>query len=133
MASPKVVLVNGCFDPFHYGHLLHFEAAKKMGTWLVVSVTIDSEVNKPNRPIFSHKQRAKVIKALRCVDQVITVRGPLQAFRKVKPDIFVKGIEYFGKIKPYHRAYCDKHGIEIRFTNKKVYSSTKILDELRRG
>lgn len=35
----KIVLAHGCFDIFHYGHLMHLKAAKALGDYLVVSVT----------------------------------------------------------------------------------------------
>ena len=58
----KIVLCHGVFDLFHPGHLLYFEAAKKEGDILIVSLTADQFVNKGiNRPVFSHFIRAKVL------------------------------------------------------------------------
>jgi len=124
----KVVLANGVFDVLHWGHLRHLQAARKMGTRLVVSVTADRFVNKgPGRPVFNQVQRARMLRALRCVDQVIGVPGLLDALRRVKPDILVKGAEYRGKLEKIHRDYCRDHGIKIRFTTGSAYSTTKLL------
>lgn len=125
------VLANGCFDLFHYGHLLHLEAAKKMGDALIVSVTADAFVNKPGRPIYDERQRAALLKALKCVDQVIIVTGLMDALQKTDPDIIVKGADYL-ELEPQHAAYCRSHGIEIRFTDTPKFSTTETLDAIRR-
>ena len=39
----KIVLCHGCFDLMHPGHIKHFQAAKRMGDILVVTVTPDGE------------------------------------------------------------------------------------------
>lgn len=131
----KVVLANGCFDIFHYGHLLYLEEAATMGDRLVVSVTRNRSVNKgPHRPMFDERQRVSIIKALRIVREVLLVDDPIEAMSKVKPDIFVKGQDYKDTIRAVDRAYCKRHGIEIRFTNTPMYSATKIInDRLRSG
>ena len=123
-----MVLANGCFDLFHYGHLKHLQAARKFGDRLVVSVTEDSMVNKGiGRPVFSIEQRSEILRSLRCVDEVIWCVDAYHALVRVRPDVFVKGKEYEGKIQAHHQAYCDQHGIEIKFTDELVYSSTKLL------
>ena len=124
----KVVLANGCFDPFHVGHLRHLQAAATHGTRLVVSVTRDAHVNKgPKRPAFKEKDRLAVIAALRIVDHALLVDDALEALQIVKPDVFVKGSDYRGKIEPEHYMFCQDHGIRIVFTNEPSYSSTKLL------
>lgn len=131
----KVVLANGCFDPFHWGHLKHLQAARLMGDELVVSVTRDRSVNKgPHRPAVPEDRRAEVIAALKVVSRVILVDSSLEALEIVQPDVFVKGGEYQESILLHDRAYCAKHGIEIRFTNEPRCSSTDLLhhyDRLR--
>lgn len=127
-SRPIVVLANGCFDPFHYGHLLHLEEASRMGDVLVVSVTEDEFVNKgPNRPVFPLAERMAVLEALRCVDQVIPAKDGFSAIKSVNPDIFVKDQEYEGKVDQQSVAYCRERGIKIAFTRQKRYSSTNLL------
>lgn len=122
------VLAHGCFDPFHIGHLWHLEEACRMGNKLIVAVTRNEYVNKgPMRPVFDEKDRAHVVEALRCVDGVLLVRNSLEALKLVKPDIFVKGSEYIGKLEKLAEAFCLKNGIEIAFTRTKTYSSSKLL------
>ena len=123
------------FDILHYGHLLYLEAAAEMGDRLVVSVTRNRSVNKgPGRPTNDETHRLALIKGLRCVREALLVDDPIEAFEKVRPDIFVKGQEYRRTIRAVDRAYCEAHGIEIRFTSTPMYSATKIInDRLRNG
>ena len=133
MGSVRTVLANGVFDVFHVGHVLHLEAAKAMGTKLVVSVTRDARVNKgPRRPVFAEGLRAKVISALRCVDEVILVEDSIEALKRVLPDVFVKGPDYKGRLLERDLEFCREHGIEVCFTNDQKWSSTALVNELRR-
>jgi len=131
MASYRTVLVNGCFDPFHYGHLEHFTRARRHGDILIVGVTRDIHVNKgPGRPIFNVFARAAVVRALAIVDEVLHCDDSLDALKSVKPAVFALGKEYRGKVRREDAAYCEAHGIEIVFTDGPVFSSTKLLKAL---
>lgn len=126
----KVVLANGTFDPYHVGHLYHFQAAKRLGDLLIVSITCDESVRREKgskRPAYTELQRADVIRNIKCVDGVVIVTDALDALKKVNPAIFVKGSEYRGRIEPLHRAYCMEHRIEIAFTDTEKFSSTRLL------
>lgn len=127
--SPKIVLANGCFDPLHYGHVLHLREAKRLGDILVVSVTRDEKVNKgPLRPFLDDQARADMLRELRCVDVVIVVGGLLEALYAVLPAVLVKGPDYGdGMIEQAHREFCEQHGVEIAFTKAPKWSSTKLL------
>lgn len=125
----KIVLANGCFDPLHYGHVLHLRAAKKLGDYLVVAVTRDEFVNKgPGRPVFTIDQRCDMLRELRCVDHVFDIEDHFSALQLVTPDVFVKGAEYRGKISSATTDYCKACGIEIAFTDELTFSSTKLLN-----
>ena len=129
------VLANGCFDALHVGHLWHLEAAKKLGDELWVSITDDLHVNKgPGRPIYPQEHRAALVKALKCVDKVITVGGLMEALEFVKPSILVKGTDYRNGLAEYHESYCKKHGIRIAFTDtEKLSAADFINDSIRRS
>ena len=127
--TSTVVLAHGCFDVFHYGHLLHLRAAAMLGDHLVVADTMNEHVNKgEGRPLFDETQRLAIINELRCVDEVMVVKDSLDALIKAKPDIFVKGREYDGNIKENDAEYCEKHGIQIAFTDEETYSSSDIIN-----
>lgn len=129
---PRLVLANGCFDIFHYGHLKHLEAARKLGDKLWVSVTMNEFVNKgEGRPYFDESQRLEVIKSLRCVSFAFLTKSSIEALRFARPKVFVKGNGYERCMLSEDSEYCKKNDIEIAFTNEPTYSSTKILRGLR--
>lgn len=134
----KTVLCHGCFDVLHAGHLKHFEAAKKYGDRLIVSITSDRFVNKgPGRPYFTSERRAAMVGALRCVDEVIISDEPtaLGVIHSVKPDFYVKGQDYqdatkdvTGEIENEKKA-VESYGGQLIFTQEETFSSSKIINQ----
>ncbi len=133
----KIVHCHGVFDLLHPGHIRHFEAAKREGDTLVVTVTRDEYVNKgPGRPVFNHRLRAESIAALSCVDFVAINDTPdaVEAIKKLKPHIYCKGSDYAnrkddltGKIYDEEEAVKSVGG-QLHLTNEPSFSSTKILN-----
>jgi len=129
-----VVLANGVFDIFHIGHLHYLQECRAMGDTLVVSVTLNEYVRKGDaRPFFDAHERGEIVRALAIVDEVILVRGLLEAMQQVGPDIVVKGKDYKGKIKASHMAYCKDNDIEVRYTDTMLASSTELIKRGFRG
>jgi rfaE bifunctional protein nucleotidyltransferase chain/domain len=143
-AGKKIVHCHGCFDLLHPGHIRYFQAARRMGDILAVTVTPDVYVDKgPGRPVFSESLRAESVAALECVDYVAVNRWPTaeETLRLLRPDYYVKGQEFenledgTGKIQREHEVVREI-GAEMRFTHEVVYSSTKLLERYlghRRG
>ena len=136
-AGKKIVHCHGCFDLMHPGHINYFQAAKKMGDILVVTVSPDIYVDKgPGRPVFNQELRAGSIAALECVDYVAINKWPTaeETLRLLRPDIYVKGQEFekledkTGKIQKEYEV-VKEIGADIRFTHEIVFSSTKLLNE----
>jgi len=133
----KIVLCHGCFDLMHPGHIKYFQAAKKMGDILVVTVSPDCYVDKgPGRPVFNEILRAESIAALECVDYVAINKWPTaeEILRLLKPDIYVKGQEFAGledKTGKLQKEYkvLQEIGCEMRFTKEIVFSSTTLLNQ----
>src|SRR3990167_5331297 len=136
--SPRIVQCHGVFDLLHIGHIKHFQAAKRQGDILVVTITPDRFVNKgPNRPRFTEHLRAEAIAALDCVDFVIINAWPtaVEAIQFIKPSIYAKGDEYknnendiTGKIDE-EVAAVHKVGGRTLFTNEITFSSSELLNE----
>ena len=129
------VLCHGCFDLMHPGHIKHFQAAKKMGDILVVTVTPDIYVDKGLcRPVFTQALRVHSIAALECVDFAAINRWPTaeETLKILRPDIYVKGQEFkkgkdkTGKLQK-ERAIVKKIGSKMCFTREIVFSSTQLL------
>lgn len=122
----RLVFANGVFDPFHVGHLYHLEEAKRQGDFLLVGVAADKAIQKgPGRPLFNAEERARVVRALRIVDDVAIIEDVFEALRVIRPDVYVKGVEYEGKLK--EQSLVESLGGRVHFTTGKVYSSTKLV------
>lgn len=127
----KTVLANGCFDILHAGHVWHLEAARAMGDRLVVALTVDEAVNKgPGFPVNTWELRATVLRALRCVDEVVPSRTSWDAIRSVRPDVFVKGIDYRNALPAENIVACREVGAVIHFTSTTKMSSREIARRL---
>lgn len=133
----RIVHCHGCFDLMHIGHIKYFQAVKKMGDVLIVTVSPDIYVDKgPGRPVFNQNLRADSIAALECVDYVAINKWPTaeDTLRLLRPDIYVKGQEFenledkTGKIQKEYEV-IKKIGAELRFTHEIVFSSTELLNK----
>jgi len=95
----SIVLTNGVFDILHAGHVTYLQAARDLGTVLVVGVNADESVRRlkgSERPINPWEDRATVLAALRSVDHVIYFDDdtPLRLITAILPDVLVKGGDY---------------------------------------
>jgi cytidyltransferase-like protein len=67
----KASIVSGYFNPLHHGHLDLFEAAAARSGYLIVIVNNDEQqVLKKGRVIQEQDVRARIVRALRVVDDV---------------------------------------------------------------
>jgi cytidyltransferase-like protein len=115
-ASGKKVLVTGCYDWFHSGHVRFFEEVSELGDLYVV-VGHDANVRAlkgKGHPMFSQEVRRYMAASIRYVTQALisTGQGWLDAepeLKRLKPDIYT--VNEDGD-KPEKRKYCQKHGIE---------------------
>jgi rfaE bifunctional protein nucleotidyltransferase chain/domain len=133
----KTVLCHGVFDVLHYGHLKYFEAAKKYGNFLIVSVTQDKYVDKGHgRPFFNDKIRMETLASLSIVDAVVLSESESskKIIEMIKPNFYAKGMEYkiskndiTKKILIEKKAVKENNG-KIIFIDEKVYSSSKLIN-----
>lgn len=98
----RIVWTNGCFDLFHYGHLVNLRKAAAMGDVLIVGINGDRSPyfkHKPGRPLQNERARAEILEALKYVDWVFIFQEetPLKAIETVIPDVLVKGADYSQK------------------------------------
>ena len=90
------VFTNGCFDLIHAGHVDFLERARALGDCLVVGLNSDNSVRAikgPSRPLVGHEDRARVLRGLRAVDEVVIFDEPTPAalIEALCPDVLVKG------------------------------------------
>ena len=99
--SGTLVATGGCFDIVHAGHVATLQAARRLGTSLVVLINSDASVARlkgPGRPVVNEQDRARVLQAFDCVDAVHIFDGddPTLPLAELRPDIWIKGGDYGG-------------------------------------
>jgi cytidyltransferase-like protein len=114
----KRVIVTGCYDWFHSGHVRFFEEVAQLGELYVV-VGHDANIRLlkgDGHPLFPQDQRRYMVQAVRFVHQALIASGDgwLDAepeIQRLRPDIYAVNSD---GDKPEKRAYCEAHGIEYR-------------------
>jgi len=115
-ALRRKVVVTGCYDWFHSGHVRFFEEVSAYGD-LYVIVGHDANIRLlkgEGRPLFPQEERRYVVGSIRFVTQALISSGEgwLDAdpeIQRIKPDLYAvnEDGDQGGK-----REYCVKHGIE---------------------
>ena len=106
----KKVITFGTFDVFHIGHVSILERAKSYGDYLIVGVSSD-DLNfskKGCKPIYSEKDRRKIIKSLSCVDEVFSETSldlKRQYINDFNAEILIMGDDWKGKF-DNHKDQC---------------------------
>jgi cytidyltransferase-like protein len=112
----KKVIVTGCYDWLHSGHVRFFEETSTLGDLYVV-VGHDANVRLlkgEGHPMFSQEERRYMVQAIRHVTQALvsTGHGWMDAapeIARIQPDIYA--VNEDGD-KPEKRAFCEEHGLE---------------------
>ncbi|HRN69761.1 MAG TPA: adenylyltransferase/cytidyltransferase family protein [Candidatus Woesebacteria bacterium] len=95
LEGKKIVLVGGCFDILHYGHLTFLQKAKQEGDILIVALESDQFIieRKKRKPVHTQKQRAELLANLHVVDYVVALpyfqshQEYAELVQKIKPYI----------------------------------------------
>ncbi len=112
----KRVLVTGCFDWFHSGHVRFFEEVSGLGDLCVV-VGSDQNVRLlkgEGHPMFPQDERRYMVQSVRTVKQALISSGSgwMDAEPEIawlKPDIYA--VNEDGD-QPEKRSFCEVHGIQ---------------------
>lgn len=130
------VVTSGHFNPLHIGHVKLLEEASKLGGRLTVIVSSDKQVTlKGSKPFMNEKERCAIIKALRCVDEVVLAidedKTVCKTLEMLKPTIFAKGGDSTHDNVP-EKDVCKKNGIKIVFDvgGDKIQSSSWLKEML---
>ena len=114
-SSHKKVLVTGCYDWFHSGHVRFFEETSALGDLYVV-VGSDENVRLlkgEGHPLLCEDERRYMVQSVRFVKQALvsTGNGWMDAEPEIgliKPDIYA--VNEDGD-KPEKREFCQEHGL----------------------
>lgn len=131
------VLVGGCFDVLHPGHVIFLEKAKAAGDYLIVLLESDERIKKLKgikRPVHDQKMRALTLSALKSVDEVISLPNlktdaEYEAIvEKIKPDIIA--VTEGGEDNHHQDRVAKLVGAKLKSVTKIVgnYSTSAILN-----
>jgi cytidyltransferase-like protein len=112
----KKVVVTGCYDWFHSGHVRFFEEVSELGDLYVVAGS-DQNVQflkGKGHPMFPQKERRYVVQSIRYVKQALISSGggwmdAEPEIALIKPDIYA--VNEDGDM-PEKRSFCEAHGIQ---------------------
>ena len=112
----KKVLTFGVFDYFLYGHLKLLDRAKLLGDYLIVAVQCDEEIHKTKpdaKVLYNLSQRMEMIKALKCVDEVIPYKQVCEDIKHIDFDVFARGGDQNHQGIMDSCEWCLKNGKEV--------------------
>jgi len=112
----KKVIVTGCYDWFHSGHVRFFEEVSELGDLYVVAGS-DRNVQflkGKGHPMFPQEERRYVVQSIRFVKQALISSGSgwMDAepeIERIKPDIYA--VNEDGDV-PEKRTFCETRGIQ---------------------
>jgi cytidyltransferase-like protein len=113
----KKVLVSGCYDLIHGGHVAFFKTAAQYGK-LYVAVGADSNLLllKGKAPYFSQDERVYMVNAIRFVEEAFIASGSGMLdfepdMERIRPDIFIVNSDGHTSEK---EILCKKLGVEYK-------------------
>ena len=115
-STRKRVMVTGCFDWFHSGHVRFFEEVSRLGDlYVVVGHDANLKLLKgEGHPLFSQEERRYMVQSVRFVKQALISSGhgwmdAEPEIAAIQPDMYA--VNEDGDV-PEKRAFCERHGIE---------------------
>ncbi len=114
--SDKIVMVSGCYDLLHAGHVAFFKTAAEYGK-LHVYVGQDQNIKflKGKAPYFLEEERKYMVGAVRYVEKANIASGSGMLdfepdMKELKPDIFLVNSDGFTIDK---KRVCEENGVEL--------------------
>lgn len=136
--NKKSILVGGCFDLFHYGHLKFLQQAKKRGEILIIILESDDFIKrtKKRQPAHSQRQRAEILSSLSIVDWVILIpyfsadKDYIDLVKTIKPSIIAVTAGDRQMINKKHQAQLVGGRVVVVSSLLPGFSSRKIIESL---
>lgn len=127
----------GVYDLFHVGHLNLFERCKKQCDYLIVGVCDDEYVRnvKNKEPVIGENDRARIVQALKCVDEVHIINTEVTVDKSLAKSKFNYNLLFVGDdwkgtprfIETERRFKEEKADVEIVFLPYTKEVSTTML------
>ncbi len=112
----KKVLISGCYDLLHAGHIAFFKTAAQYGK-LYVSIGTDDNLFrlKGKKPYFTQEERAYMVGAVKYVAEAFVASGDgildfVEDMKRIRPDYFVVNTDGFTEGK---KQICDENNVEL--------------------
>jgi D-beta-D-heptose 7-phosphate kinase/D-beta-D-heptose 1-phosphate adenosyltransferase len=137
LTGATVSFTNGCFDILHRGHIASLSQAAAAAKFLVVGVNSDASTKKlkgEGRPVNDENSRALLLAALVIVDAVVIFDEdtPLELIKGIKPDVLVKGGDYTIEQVVGAKEVIEAGGQVIINPIVEGFSTTGILEKIRK-
>ncbi|HAF27980.1 MAG TPA: D-glycero-beta-D-manno-heptose 1-phosphate adenylyltransferase [Bacteroidales bacterium] len=137
LKNKKIVFTNGCFDILHRGHVEYLAQAANHGDVLVIGLNTDNSVRKikgPSRPVQDEYARAILLASLSFVTAVVLFDEdtPYNLIKKIQPDVLIKGSDYNIKDIVGYDIVTAKGGEVVTIDFIDGYSTTSIIEKLKR-
>lgn len=135
MSNKKKVMISGCFDPIHIGHIKLIESATKHGD-LIVALHSDGFIeNKKGFCFMKWNERCAILLSIKGVKKVVSFDDSggtaCEALEKYNPDYFANGGDQYVKNTP-ELLTCKKLGIETLWFvgGGKMQSSSELIERV---
>ena len=133
-----IVFTNGVFDLLHPGHVRYLSDARALGDALIVGLNADESVRRnkgPARPITNERERAEILGALTCVDEVVLFGEdtPHEIIVALQPDILVKGADWAAERIVGRDTVEARGGRVVRIPVEQGYSTTALVERVKRS
>lgn len=134
----KKVLTVGVYDLLHFGHFELFRRAKEFAGdngKLTVAIQLDEWVNKFKKAtlIYPWAQRAKMVGALRYVDEVVPYTAVDETIQTLEFDTFICGPDQNHAGFQRAKEWCCANGREVYVMPRTEGVSTTQLKEMIKG
>jgi phosphoenolpyruvate phosphomutase len=137
MKGKKIVYVGMVGDFLHHGHINIIEEARKLGEVTIGLLTDEAAENYKRKPIFTFKQRKKIIENIKGVTSVIPQNSLdyIPNLKKIKPNYVVHGDDWKSGVQKDERRKIINYLKEINGTLIEIpytpgISSTSIIQRL---
>ncbi len=132
-----VVFTNGCFDLLHAGHIAYLSEAANLGDVLIVGLNSDQSVQRikgPERPVNDENTRSTVLAGMFFIDAIVFFSDdtPLELIKALMPDVLVKGGDYEIEQIVGAREVLGNGGRVKVLSFLPGYSSTSIIEKIRK-
>jgi len=126
----QLAMVDGSFDPIHDGHIGYFQAASQFGLPVICNVASDSWTVSKHPVLLSQAQRGVVLDSIRYLSYVhLSTMSTREVLQLLQPKMYIKGNDWIarGGVPADERQLCDELGIEVKYLETVINSSSKLL------